>query len=206
MSNTASKDDLEFLRDMADAGAFAPLLSGRFLAWWGGIMTLAYGLHYGIISGSLGVRPQYVGVMWMAAVAVALAGQFAMGALYPANKPGSSSAGNRARVVWTAAGLSIFAFFAGTVPASALESIPAIGVNYSIPLVFSVYACALMVTGVLAKDRVLTFAAWVSIVTVGVTAFRVAFADVYLFAMAGVFLTAFVPGLIQLLSEPKSVV
>ena len=78
--------------------------------------------------------------------------------------------------------------------------------NYSLPLVFAVYACSLMVTGSLARNRILTTAAWVAIVVVGATTFLVAQVEVYLVAMAGVFLCVFVPGLMLLKSEPKSVV
>ncbi|MEM9738749.1 MAG: hypothetical protein AAF829_02700 [Pseudomonadota bacterium] len=206
MSDTSAKDDLEFLRDLADAGAHAPLLGGRFLAWWGGIITLAYGLHFALFTGQFGLSADYIGLMWVTVVVIALAGQFAMAARFPRDKPGTSSAGNRARVVWTAAGLSIFAFFAGTITAAAMEMLPSFAANYSIPLVFSVYACALMVTGTLARDTILTVAAWIAIVMVAVTAFRVSSAEVYLLAMLGVFLAAFVPGLLQMRAEPKSVV
>lgn len=206
MTNTVSKDDLDFLRDMADAGAHAPLLGGRFLAWWGGVITIAYGLHYLIDSGRMGTGPETIGFMWAGMMVVALAGYFLLGALFPKDKPGSSSPGNRADIVWMAAGMSIFAFFMGAIPATASGIMPPEAINYSLPMVFAVYACSLMVTGSLARNRILTIAAWGAIVLVGAMTFMAMQVEVYLVAMAGVFLCVFVPGLLLLKSEPKSVV
>jgi len=206
MNQSIAKDDLEYIREMADAGAHAPLLGGRFLAWWGGVITLAYGLHYLIASGRMGAGPETIGFMWMGMITLALAGYFLLGLLFPKDKPGTSSPGNRADIVWMAAGFSIFAFFMGALPATVSGAMPPEAFNYSLPLVFAVYACSLMVTGSLARNRVLTTAAWAAIVLVGATTFLALQVEVYLVAMVGVFSCAFVPGILLLKSEPKSVV
>lgn len=36
MQDTTLKDDLAYVRDLAEAGQQAPLLGGRFLVFWGG--------------------------------------------------------------------------------------------------------------------------------------------------------------------------
>ncbi len=206
MNQSIAKDDLEYIREMADAGAHAPLLSGRFLAWWGGVITIAYGLHYLIASGRMGTGPETIGFMWAGTMVVALTGYFVLGALFPRDKPGTSSPGNRADIVWMTAGFSIFAFFMGAIAATMSGTMPPEAFNYSLPLVFAVYACSLMVTGSLARNRVLTTAAWAAIVLVGATTFLALQVEVYLVAMVGVFFCAFVPGILLLKSEPKSVV
>lgn len=206
MTNTVSKDDLDFLRDMADAGAHAPLLGGRFLAWWGAALSLAYGLHYLFASERISAAPEAIGYMWMGVITFALAGYFLLGVLFPKDKPGSSSPGNKADIVWMAAGFSIFAFFMGAIPAAISGAIPVDAFNFSLPLVFAVYACSLMVTGSLARNRTLGLAAWGAIVIVGITTFMTMQTEVYLVAMVGAFLCVFVPGLLLLKSEPKSVV
>ena len=53
MMTTAMQDDLAYLKDLAQAGQDAPLLGGRFMAWWGGITALAYAGHFGLVSGQL---------------------------------------------------------------------------------------------------------------------------------------------------------
>ncbi|MEM1105344.1 MAG: hypothetical protein AAGH87_03065 [Pseudomonadota bacterium] len=206
MRTDVTDDDLEFLRDIADAGAHAPLLGGRFLVWWGGAITIAYGLHYGLMTGVIGPSPAWVGPMWMGLIALALIGYFVLGAVFPSDKPGAAAPGNRAKIVWMGAGFSIFAFFSGAVPAAYLGRISPDALTYSLPLVFAVYACALMVTGGLARDRTSLIAGWLAIVFVALTIFFVSTLEVYLIAMAGVFLCAFVPGIILLSAEPKSVV
>ncbi|MEO0786513.1 MAG: hypothetical protein AAFY10_12520 [Pseudomonadota bacterium] len=206
MTDTATKDDLEFLRDMADAGAHAPLLGGRFLAWWGAIITLAYGAHYLMVTGAMGLQPWMIPIMWVSAIAFALVGYFVLGALYPRDKPGSSSPGNRASVVWRSAGLSIFAFFMGAQWAFHQSDNNYAIFDWSLPLVFAVYGCALMVTGALAKDKFVQGAAWLALVLVAATTARIQSPDVYILAAFGAFACAFVPGLVQMRAEPKSVV
>ena len=55
--NTRLTDDLAYVREIAESGASAPLLGGRFLAWWGLLATGAYLGHYAIIKGAAGLTP-----------------------------------------------------------------------------------------------------------------------------------------------------
>lgn len=206
MNTTSSRDDLDYLRDLAEAGDQAPLLSGRFLAWWGGVITIAYGLHYAIASGLTGFAPESVGIMWAITMVIALGGYFTLGAMFPRGKPGTGSAGNRADIVWMAGGLSIFAFFVGTIPAVVMGSLPPSTMNLSLPLVFSVYACGLLTTGALAGNTIMKVAAFLAIACVALTSFLAASTTVYLAAAFGVFLSVFLPGLALLRAEPRSTV
>lgn len=204
--NTTTRDDLDYLRDLAEAGDNAPLLSGRFLAWWGAVITIAYGLHYSIASGLTGLSADAIGIMWAIVMVIALGGYFTLGAFFPAGKPGHGSAGNRADIVWLAGGMSIFAFFAGTIPAVVSGSLPPTIMNHSIPLVFSVYACGLLVTGTLAGNTIMKAAAVIALIFVAVTSFLAGGNTVYLAAGVGVFLTVFLPGLSLLRAEPRTTV
>jgi hypothetical protein len=204
--NDAVRSDLDYIRELAESGAQAPLLGGRFLVWFGSIVTLAYIAHYLIWTGTIPGGGQAVGYMWIGASVVMLVGFFTMLALFPKDKPGQGSAGNRASMVWTAAGISIFSFFVGAILGQVYGGLGPIVFNYSVPMVFAVYACSLMVTGSLAGNRVMMAAAWVAIVTVGVTVALIMQPEVYLAAAAGVFLSVFAPGVVLLLNEPRSTV
>jgi len=200
------QDDLDYVRTLAESGAQAPLLGGRFLAWWGGMISLAYLGHYSLATGMFGPGIEHVWLMWLGVIAVALAGQFMMVRTFPPNKPGQGSAGNRAHIVWATAGVSIGLFILGTALGVAWLDVPVIAFNWSLALVFAVYGCALMVTGHLAGNPVLTRAAWLALATVAVTAAFAARAEVYLVAACGVLLTVFAPGLILLVREPRRLV
>ncbi len=204
--NDAGRSDLDYIRDLAESGAHAPLLGGRFLVWFGAIVTLAYIAHYLLWIGTLPGGGQAIGYMWIAASIVMMAGFFTMLALFPKDKPGQGSAGNRASMVWTAAGISIFSFFVGAILGQMFGGLEPIVFNHSLPMVFAVYACSLMVTGSLAGNRIMMAGAWVAIVTVGVTVALIMRPEVYLAAAGGVFLSVFVPGVALVMNEPRSTV
>lgn len=205
MPQPSLADDLEYLREMASSGAEAPLLGGRFLAWWGGVIAIAYACHYSILKGWIGTGPESIGVMWLIAIGVGAAGYFALLRLMPA-KPGHGSAGNRVMgSVWSAAGFAIFAFFAG-IALSQMMFGTSISPNASLPLVFAVYALSLITTGTLGGDRLLHAAGLVALVFVALTVGFQSRAELYLIGAIGVVLTVLVPGLALLRREPATVV
>lgn len=199
------RDDLDYIRDLAESGARAPLLGGRFLAWWGGVVTLAYLGHYLAIEGVFGLAPRLIPWMWLAFMIVGLGGFFILLALMPRDKPGRGSAGNRAeQSIWMFAGLAIFAFFLGAIAAQFLSGAgAALSPNASLPLVFAVYAVSLATTGALAANRTLQLAGWTALILVAVTTALQGSGLLYLAAAAGAFLTVFLPGLALLRAEPK---
>ena len=53
--------DLAYVRDLAEAGQNAPLLGGRFLVMWGGLVSLAYTGHFLIATGAWPFVPEFPG-------------------------------------------------------------------------------------------------------------------------------------------------
>lgn len=205
MDTTSTKADLDYLRDLAEGGAQAPLLGGRFLTWWGGVIALAYLGHYSILQGVGGFSLSALNWFWLAAIAIGLGGYFTLVALMPA-KPGAGSPGNRAEpVVWRTAGLSIFALFLGLI-ASAFMDKPVLHPDASVPFAFAVYAIGLATGGYLADNRVLSAASWLALGLVAVTGALYQTPQLYLAASAGVALTVLLPGIIMWRNEPRSVV
>ena len=49
-----SLDDLAYVRQLAESGVRAPLIGGRFMAWWGIALTVAYVLHHLALTGRIG--------------------------------------------------------------------------------------------------------------------------------------------------------
>ena len=206
--NSNLSSDLDYIRDLAESGAHAPLLGGRFLAWWGAMVTIAYLLHSCALNSLFGLSMASINYVWLGFLVVSVGGFFALLALFPRDKPGSGSAGNRVdQVIWMYGGFSIFAFFAGMVLSAFVgDGKPAIHPDASLPLIFAVYMLGLMVTGTLAANVVLKAAGWVALVMVGVSVLLQGSDTLYLAGAAGAFLTVFVPGIVLLLREPRSVV
>ena len=198
----ASDDDIRYVRQLAESGAHAPLLGGRFMAWWGLLLTAAYAAHHLALSGTIGDGDTVFGIIWISFSVLGVVGQILLVRSMPA-KAGEGSAGNRAsRSVWMAAAFAIASMVVGTVIAARSGAGPAT-FDWIVPVAFAVYACALVVTGSLARNRV-TFAAGMGAVAmVGIFTALILSPDRYVFAAAGVFLTVLVPGLLLLRAEPR---
>jgi hypothetical protein len=205
MTDNSLKSEIEYLRDLALAGDEAPLLGGRFLTWWGGVITLAYCSHYAILKGVAGLGPSALSVMWPIVMGVAFAGYVLLIRSMP-SKPGAGSPGNRAeQVIWMAGGLAIFSFFVGLL-LSQVAFGSGIHPDASLPVVFAVYGLSLLTTGSLARQGVMVTAGWVAIAMVGVCAALFNRDELYLAGAFGAFASVFVPGLLLLRAEPRSVV
>jgi hypothetical protein len=203
MSVTAADDDIAYVRHLAESGAHAPLKSGRFLVWWGLLLTIAYIAHsFALRQHPSGEAPVF-GIIWISFAILGFAGQMLLARSMRAG-PGAGSAGNRAsRVVWGAGAGAIIAMVVGSGIAAQGPAGPH-AMDWIVPLGFACYACALMVTGSLAQDRTVTLAGWGAIALVGLCAALIASPYRYLVAAAGIALTVLLPGLLLLMREPKA--
>lgn len=199
----ASSDDIEYVRRLAESGAHAPLLGGRFMAWWGLLLTLAYTGHHFALHALIGDGRTTFGWIWLPFPVVGVLGQFVLSRTMPA-KPGAGSAGNRAsRTVWITAGCTLGSMVIGSALAAESGAKPAT-FDWVAPVGFAVYACALMVTGALGRNRIAMVAGAGAVVMVGLFTALILHPDRYLIAAAGVALTVFLPGLLLLVAEPKA--
>jgi hypothetical protein len=204
MTDTArpTDDDIRYVRQLAESGAHAPLLGGRFMAWWGLLLTAAYIVHHLALRGAIGDGRSIFAAIWVGFSLLGVAGHVALVRGMP-NKAGAGSAGNRAtRSVWLAGAAAIGSMVVGTTLAAFAGAGPAT-FDWIVPVAFAVYACALVVTGSLGKNRVIVAAGAGAVVMVGLFAALILSPDRYLAAAAGVFLTVALPGLLLLKAEPR---
>lgn len=198
----ASESDIDYLRQLAESGAHAPLLSGRFLVWWGFLVTTAYAVQHLALNGAFLAPNSVLMAVWMSFPIVGLAGQFVL-VRSMRGKSGSGSAGNRAsRVVWVAGAWSIASMVIGCVIAALTGAGPTM-FDWTVPVAFAVYASALVVTGSLARNRIVLVAGAGAVLMVGLFTAMILSPDRYLLAAAGVALTVFLPGLLMLRAEPR---
>jgi FtsH-binding integral membrane protein len=195
-----TQEDLRYVRELAESGAHAPLLGGRFMAWWGLLLTVAYMLQHFALRGGIGEGGAPFGLIWGGFGLLGGLGQFVL-ARSMAGKAGSGSAGNRAsRPVWTAAACAILSMFTGLAIASGGEIGPTT-FDGIVPVAFTAYACALIVTGALARSTITKAAGAGAVLMVGLFTALIYSPDRYLLAAAGVFATVLVPGLLLLRAE-----
>ncbi|MEQ9314406.1 MAG: hypothetical protein RLN72_01055 [Henriciella sp.] len=200
-------DDLSYLRDLAESGQNAPLLGGRFLAWWGGAASIAYVSHYLIATGALGLGPSAFAWMWGTFIVVAFGGFKVLQFTFPKSKPGASSVGNQiSATVWMAGGMVLFSFFAGVTIRSFMEGQASLGFLWSVPFVLGIYGICQLTAGLLGKSRILMLAGWGAIASSGVAAIFTGSNLVWLVGAAIAALTVFLPGILLMRQEPSEIV
>ncbi len=198
-----SVEDIAYVRQLSESGARAPLLSGRFMAWWGLLVATAYAAHHFALEGAIGDGRTIFGLIWMTFGVVGVIGQFVLARTMP-DKAGAGSAGNRAsRSAWIAAGCAIVSVVVGAAVAARNGAGPAT-FDWSVPVAFSVYACALIVTGALSANRTILAAGAGAILMAGLFTALILHPDRYLLASAGVALTVLLPGLLLVRTEPRA--
>ena len=198
-----SADDIAYIRHLSESGARAPLLGGRFMAWWGLLLVIAYLAQHLAMNGQLGGSNMMFGIIWGSFGLLGLTGQLLL-ARSIGDKPGQGSAGNLAmRGVWTAGAFSIGAMVVGTAIISDARVAGIRPWDFIVPVAFAVYACALGVTGSLAANAILKLAAVVAVIMVGLFTALIQWPDRYLLVAAGVALTVLLPGLLLMRGEPK---
>lgn len=202
MNDSSTADDIRFVKQLAEQGAHAPLLSGRFMAWWGLLLSLAYLGHHLALNRIIGPQETIFAWIWLPFAIVGALGHVLLARTMPA-KSGAGSAGNRAaRAVWLAAACTIISMVAGSAIAAETGARPAT-FDWVAPVAFAVYSCALIVTGSLSNNRVVLAAGAGAVVMVGLFTGMILSPDRYLVAAIGIALVVLTPGLLLLRSEPR---
>ena len=201
MPGTLTDDDLAYVRLLSESGARAPLIGGRFMAWWGLMTTMAWiAQHFGI-RGAFGDGGGVFVAIWLSYIALGMAGQILLARSMP-EMAGGGSAGNLAsRSVWTAGTAAIGSMAVGAILLSGGEMGPR-AYDWIVPVAFAVYACALIVSGSLAAERVAIVAGYGAVLMVGLTTAVILDPNRYLVAAAGATATVLLPGLILMAREP----
>ncbi|MGQ0560028.1 MAG: hypothetical protein ACT4OE_10700 [Sphingosinicella sp.] len=200
---STARDELSYVRQLAESGARAPLLAGRFMVWWGLLVAIAWTLHHLALNGRIGDGESIFGFIWTGFGLVGLAGQLLL-ARTMRPRSGEGSAGNRAsRSAWASAALAIGSVVIGGIVAAG-RGANAVILDITVPVAFSVYACALVVTGSLAGDRTVKLAGGGALVMAGAYTALILHPDRYLVAAAGAALTVMLPGLLLLSREPRA--
>jgi hypothetical protein len=206
MSNTSLSEDLAFVRQMAEEGASAPSLSGRYSLWWGVLVTLAMLTHWATLTGLSGIPPKLIGLIWMTMAVVGVIGNVVIGATNK-DKPGRFAPGNRAdAAVWPVVTAGLFTYAIAVACAVALRDVSPLLFDTIIPVAFVLHASATAMSAALFRDRRRWILVALSLGFVAATMFMVGQADLYLVAAAGIFVTQIIPSIFELRAEPQSVV
>jgi hypothetical protein len=200
--NESSQSDLDYLRDVAESGARAPLVGGRFLLIWSGLGILACLAHWSILTGVLPLERPMLGAVWMGYGVLGMAATF-LASRGMAGKPGLGSIGNRVnRVAWQYVGTGIGLYFAGVIiSVTALDASPLL-FDSILTIAFFGYAIAFAVTAALSSEKWLYGPAWMSIAGAALSPAFYGRPELYLLAAAIILFAAVLPGFRMMRKEP----
>ena len=196
--------DLDYLRNVAESGAQAPLIGGRFLLIWGGLAVIACVAHWSILTGVILIETNYVGAVWLGYGIIGLLANF-VAARGLSGKPGIGSIGNRVnRVAWQYVGIGIGLYFVGVLfSVTALDASPVLFDSILTIALFG-YAIAFAVTAALSPEKWLYGPAWMSIAGAAISPASYGRPELYLLIAAVILFAAVVPGMRLMSKEPAS--
>lgn len=204
------RDDLAYVKALAEEGRDTPLVGGVLYVIWGGLIglvaLLAYGEDVGVIPFNAfgGIAP------WVVAIAIGWALSMYLGRRTGA-KPGASTIGNRtATAVWFSVGVFMTLFWITLIFVH--DNFTAIGVppgflfGLMFPMAFGLYGVAFFATATAARAgwlRWIAFAAWIC---AGLSLALMNNVHQLLIGGVGSFICAVLPGVILMRGEPSEIV
>ena len=202
--------DLAYVRSLAEEGAHAPLVSGRYFVFWGGLMMAASMLVYlnaiGVVTfGTAGFMAP-----WIVALIIGWVASFLMRKDVGA-KPGAATLGNKtAGSVWYAVGLMMTMLFGALLFAH--DNYASAGVpdyflfSLLFPIGFGLYGVAFWATSTAARVSWLKYFAFASWAFSACLLFFLATSHQFLIGALGLAVCALTPGVLLMRREPATIV
>ncbi len=206
MSTTPLADDIAYVRQMAEEGATAPSLTGRFSLWWSVLVIIALATHWSVLTGNLPLAEQQIGLIWITFAIIGIVGNGIL-AKTIRDKPGGSAPGNRvSQTVWQVMTAGLFLYGAALGFGVALRDLPPLLFDTFLPLAFMLYAINAASAATLFRTSLPWFTVGVSLLVAALCAFLIGSPTAYLIAIVGVFIAMVLPAIQTLRAEPQSVV
>lgn len=204
------REDLAYVKALAEEGRDTPLVNGVTYVIWGGLIGLTALIVYADAIGWIDLGPTAGYAPWIAAFVIGWASSLFFGRRAGA-KPGASTIGNRtASAVWLGVGLFMTGFWLTLMIVH--DNFTAAGVppyflfNLMFPIGFGVYGIAFFATaaaGRLPWLRTFAFVSWGCSIS---ALFLMASPHMLLVAAFGSFVCVLAPGLIFMRGEPSEIV
>jgi hypothetical protein len=201
----AIRDDLAYMKALAEEGRRTPLLGGSILIAAGLIYGAAALAHWAVIADVLDVGPAALNVIWGVAVAAFLVALFTLKARL-GGKPGASAVNNRVSgAAWGgmggasfAIGLALFAAVAKTGDWIFMTLFP--------PVILALYGAAWIVGAALSDRPWMRWVAVASFAAAVAAGLLIGTAEQYLVYAAAFLLLSVLPGIALVRQEPAEMV
>ena len=201
----AIRDDIAFMRALAEEGRQAPLLGGSMLVSAGAIFGTASLIQWAVLSKILQAHSSLLVVVWIGAVVLHLV-MVAVLKRGIGAKPGAGSSGNRAmRNAWMGVGWGCFVIFTALAVAS-WKTHDLNLINFSPSIVLALYGAGWSVAAAVSRATWLKVVAVASFVGAVLMAALMGSLWIWLGYAAALYLLALVPGLVLMRQEPSDIV
>lgn len=151
------REDISYLRQMAESGRKGPIMGGIFLAGagvvFGGACFLDGAMQTGLVPFRIGEGPLWIGagvvftLFWLAMVV----------RMTRLKKPVSSAPNATFGVIWSSCGAGVMVAFLTTLLVAEKMHVPAVAAAY-VPVIYAFYGTAWFASGALARKRWMFFA------------------------------------------------
>ncbi|ALL12923.1 hypothetical protein AQ619_05905 [Caulobacter henricii] len=201
----AIRDDIAFMRALAEEGRQAPLLGGSMLVSAGAIFGTASLIQWAVLSQVLRMPSQVLAVVWIAAFILHMIMIFVL-KRGMGERPGAGSSGNRAmRNAWMGVGWGCFVIFTALAVAS-WKTRDINLINFSPSIVLALYGGAWSVAAAMSQATWLRFVAVASFAGSIAMAMLMGNSWAWLGYAGALYLLAMVPGLILMRQEPSDTI
>ena len=164
MTDEKLRDEIAWMKQLAEEGRNAPILGSAIGVWWGAISFIMMLVHWGALTERLPISIADIGLWWMSYAIVGSIGT-ALLVRKMQGKSGANSLGSRVSgAVWMLAGVGIFTFVIGCVVAAFAYGAPYWMFNVILPVAFICYGIAFGVIGLLVRNLASGITAAVSFV------------------------------------------
>lgn len=187
------REDVAFMRGLAEEGRKAPMVGGSMLAWAGLVFGAASLVFYAELRGA--IDPPGAGLVWLLAMgAYAVLGTATV--LRLRKQPGYGATRNQAMgAAWSAVGFAIFAIWAAFAVATFRTGEEVIMYMFS-PVILALYGLGWSVAAALSAAKWLKAVAGASFAFAVATAWYAGRPELFLVYAAALILTALLPGLL----------
>lgn len=199
------KDDIAFMRALAQEGSSAPLLGGSILVAAGVTFGVAGIAHWAVLSGLMNAGLEVLSFIWLAALVVFL-GLLVWLRRSSGARPGAQSPGNRASsAAWASMGWSIFviSLAIGILSWRTHSYIPTLIFP---PMILGLYGMGWSVAAAMSRKRWLWMTAFGSYAASLLVAWLSVDPIVYLVYASALLLLMALPGYILLRQEPSDTI
>lgn len=199
------RDDIAYMKIMAQEGSRGPLLGGAILVAAGAIFGGGSIVHYLIESGVLNLPPVAYSIVWGVAFLAFVLALAILSARFK-TRPGARSPANRAAgTAWMGVGIAIFVLSISIGVVSWRLGTPAPTAVFP-ALILALYGSGWAVSAEMSGQKWLWWLAIGGWVAAPVTVWFIGSPLMWLVYAAGLFGLAFVPGLILMRQEPSDIV